>query len=258
MTQIQKHGPAAPRTRRALHGLVITLIMIGIGAGATYAIFGGVIDNLGAMTDSNRVIIESVNAYTNNDRMVITGNIKNLGSTAMTSVVIDEIAVGDLVVTQSAAISDGTIAAGHGSITLAGLGGDAAATPIGATTVDVDTAVAAAGGTITTGKVDHGAAIIVDSNGAKFVFGGAAGGANAMVDVIGLSTDEGNLESLPAGASKSFRITITGVSAGSSLGSVLDILRTVPAGSELFITMAGTDGQTSTISDVRTAKVKAR
>ena len=133
-------------------------------------------------------------------------------------------------------------------MTLAGLGGDAAATPIGATTVDVDTAVAAAGGTITTGKVDHGAVIVVGSNGAKFVFGGAAGGANAMVDVIGLSTDEGNLESLPAGASKSFRITITGVSAGSSLGAVLDILRTVPAGSELFITMAGTDGQTSTIS----------
>ena len=255
MTTIQ-HGTRGHPIRLGLSGLIISVVMIGIGVGATFAVMGGVLDNLDSMAGSNKVIVESVNAYTNGDRMVITGNIKNIGTTAMTSVLISEISAGDLVITQNPITEDGDIPAGHGSMDLAGLGGDATGTVIATTTVDVDTDVAAIG-TLTANFVNHGAAITAD-DGAKFVFGPAATGSSAMVDVIGLSTDEGTLESLPAGAAKSFRITITGVSVGSSAATVLDILRTVPAGAEMILTIAGTDGQSSTISDPRTTRVNAR
>ena len=180
--------------------------------------------------------------------MVISGNIQNLGSQLLTSVVIDEITAGDLVITQSSAIADGQIAAGHGTLSLAGLEHDGSAIDFGE--VDIDAAVTASTGinrivwtAITAGSADD------------FRFIETAGFGGAIVDISGLSTDEDGLEPLAAG-SKSFRITVTGISSGTN-PNVLDILRTVPASTNLFMTVSGTDGQASTISDPRSVSVRA-
>ena len=242
--------------RPALHGLVIVGVLVAVAVAMTFALTGNIQDNLDSMTGSNRIAITTINAYTAGDRLVVTGNIQNLGSQPLMSVTIDEITAGSLVITQDLVISDGSIGDNHGSLSLAGTGGDAGGTAITSSKVDVDTDVTATG-THTASKVNHGAAITAD-DGTKFVFGGAAGGANAMVDITGLSTDEGKLESLGAGDSRSFRIVITGQSVGSSDAAVLDILRTVPASTQLFMTVAATDGSASTISDPRTVRVTAR
>lgn len=232
-------------------------ILVAVAGAMAFALTGGIQDNLDTMTGSNRIAITTVNAYTAGDRLVITGNLQNIGSQPLDSVTIDEITAGDLVITQDLIINDGAIATGHGTMSLSGKGGDTAGTAISPITVDVDTAVAVVG-TLATGKVNHGDAIAANSNGDKFVFSGDGTGASAVVDVDGLSTDEGNLEGIAAGASKSFRIVVTGVSAGSSLATVLDIGATVPASTQLFMTVSATDGQTSTISDPRNVRVTAR
>lgn len=239
MTTIQHNTRGHPR-RRAISGLVVALILVGIGAGATFAVMGGVLDNLDSMASTNRVVIESVTAYTNNDRMVITGNIKNLGSQPIESVIIDEITAGDLIITQSAYTEDGVISNPHGDLTLEGI--DDAGGPVRGTATDAGTALASG---VTAAGYGY---YIPDTN---------ATNAAAAVSITGLSTDDDELVSLPAGSTQSFRITILGKSAGGS-ADVLDILRTVPASTSLFITIAGTDGQTSTISDPRSVRVTAR
>ena len=256
MTTIQ-HDTRGHPIRLGLSGLIISVVMIGIGVGATFAVMGGVLDNLDSMAGSNKVIVESVNAYTNNDRMVITGNIKNIGNTALTSVLIDEISAGDLVITQDAATGDGQIVDGHGNMVLVGLQHDgnpvSFSNPVAFNATlpsDVDHTPTSSA---TAGHVWHGGGAQDD----RFYFLGAANVGGAYITVTGLSTDDDELVSLPAGVSQAFRIVITGESQGATVG-LLDVLRTVPAGSELFITIAGTNGQTSTISDVRTTNVKAR
>lgn len=80
-----------------------------------------------------------------------------------------------------------------------------------------------------------------------------------VVNIVfsGLSTNENTLETLAAGSSTAFRIVITGFSANADVG-VLDVLRTVPASTSLFVTISATDGQTTTISDPRNVRVTAR
>ena len=118
------------------------------------------------------------------------------------------------------------------------------------------------GGTANT-AVSSGVAVNSAANAFNIVDGATtANGADpatvtATVLVTGLSTDEDDLVSLTAGSSKSFRIVVTGISTGGS-ADVLDILRTVPASSELYITVTGTDGSTSTISDPRSTRVTQR
>lgn len=257
MTTISRTATLLPQ-RQGVSYLIAMMIAVVATGGIAYAIFGDLEGTFGTMTGADRIEIIDLNAYTRGDTLVITGNIKNIGNSGMDSIVIDEISVGGLVLTQTAQINDGVVAAGHGTLSMSGIGGDTAGTAIALSAVDVDTAVAAAGATITVGKVNHGAAITANSNGAKFVFGGAAGGANAVIDISGLSTDEGNLAPLPSGASQSFRITVTGVSISSSDAAVLDILATVPASSDLFASFTGTDGTTTTISDPRSTTVTRR
>lgn len=239
----------AQHRRSGISSLIVTLIIVGVGAGMTFAALGGIQDNLGSMTGSNRIAIESVNAYTDGDRMVITGNVKNLGSQALTSITIDEITAGDLVITQRNDISDGQIAAGHGAMTLVGLDKDGdPTTPVG----DVEVGATPAAGT--TASVWTGSGL---NN--RFEFLVAATHGVATVSVTGLSTDDdaANRERLGAGSSKSFRIVIMGDSTNAN-DHILDILRTVPASTDLYITIAGTDGQVSTISDPRSARVTQR
>ena len=250
-----KQRTRVPR-RSGISGLVVTLITVAIGAGMTFAALGGIQDNLGGLTGDNRVAITNINAYTDTDRMVITGNIKNLGSTSMSSILIDEISAGNLLITQNPATSDGIISAGHGSLTMSGIGGDTAGTALTASTVDVDTDVTTTG-TVGSGKINHGTGFTTD-DGTKYVFNPVATGSNAVIEISGLTTDEDNLEGLTAGQSKSFRIVITGLSAGSSSATTLDVLATVPSGAELFMTVIGTDGLTNTISDARSSNVKQR
>ena len=246
MTTIQ-HNMWGHPARRGLSGLVIALILVGIGAGATFAVMGGVLDNLDSMASTNRVVIESVTAYTDSDRMVIVGNIKNLGSQPIESVTVDEITAGDLILTQSAHTADGVIDVPHGDLTLSGLddlGDQVSAGPNGSnSTTPADPT---SGLKWTTDGID----------GYDYYFETGNSGM-AAVKFTGLSTDEDELVSLPAGSTQSFRITILGKSAGGS-ADVLDILRTVPASTSLFITISGTDGQTSTISDPRTVRVTDR
>ncbi len=118
------------------------------------------------------------------------------------------------------------------------------------------------GGTANT-AVSSGVAVNAADNAFNIVDAAtAADGADpatvtATVLVTGFSTDEDDLVSLTAGSSKSFRIVVTGISTGGH-ADVLDILRTVPASSELYITVTGTDGSTSTISDPRSTRVTQR
>lgn len=260
MTEIQEHwrgsaGANQKHLRRpAISGLIVTLILIGIGASMTFAAMGGVFDNIGSLTGTDRLVIETVSAYTDDNRLVISGNIKNLGSGIMESVTIDEITVGDLVITQLANTEDGQIADGHGTLTLSGLDDVGGAVR---DTDDVDDAVAA--GTITSGVDEERAAAVggVPDDGKPFIFIDTGTVGMATVQITGLSTDEDDLATLSAGSSKSFRIVVTGISAGGH-ADVLDILRTVPASSELYITVTGTDGSTSTISDPRSTRVTQR
>ena len=262
MTEIQEHwrgsaGANQKHLRRpAISGLIVTLILIGIGASMTFAAMGGVFDNIGSLTGTDRLVIETVSAYTDDNRLVISGNIKNLGSGIMESVTIDEITVGDLVITQLANTEDGQIAEGHGTLTLSGLD-DVGGTISG--TFDID----GTGGTALT-TISGGVDPI--TNGFNIRDGGGATDTvattidiSATVVITGFSTNENesDLVSLSAGSSKSFRIVVTGVSVGGS-ADVLDILRTVPASSELYITVTGTDGSTSTISDPRSTRVTQR
>lgn len=260
MTEIQEHwrgsaGANQKHLRRpAISGLIVTLILIGIGASMTFAAMGGVFDNIGSLTGTDRLVIETVSAYTDDDRLVISGNIKNLGSGIMESVTIDEITVGDLVITQLATTEDGQIVDGHGDMTIEGVtdtGDD-----LDVTTVDYDAAVTA---TTTTGTLEWGATAADAATDNTFRFNDQTTAATgvATVRIIGLSIDESDLVSLTAGSSKSFRIVVTGISTGGH-ADVLDILRTVPASSELFITVTGTDGSTSTISDPRSTRVTQR
>ena len=244
MTSIRSQETQQLR-RSGLQQLVTLGLLVAVAIGATFAITSGILDNADSMSGTNRIAIVSVNAYTDGDRMVVSGNIQNLGSQPLTSVTIDEITAGDLVITQLANIEDGQIAAGHGDMSLAGLDDGGAAI----TFADVESDLTPAAGTTESVWTGPGS----DD---RFEFGTATHGA-ATVSVTGFSTDDDELESLSAGSSKSFRIVITGISAGGS-ADILDILRTVPASSELFITVAGTDGSTSTISDPRSVRVQAR
>ena len=240
--------------RPALHGLVIVGVLVAVAVAMTFALTGNIQDNLDSMTGSNRVAITTINAYTAEDRLVISGNIQNLGSQPLTSVTIDEITVGDIVITQTSNIADGEIAPGHGTLTLIGL--DDAGTSLSGTD-DSDT-------TGTAGSISSGVAglTITDTTGGfNIVKGstdaGTGGTVSATVTITGLSNDENVLESLSAGSSKSFRIVVTGKSSGGS-ADVLDILRSVPASTQLFMTVSATDGSASTISDPRSVRVTAR
>ena len=261
MTTIRKQT-STHLNRRALSNLVVTLIIIGVGATMAYAALGGVQDNLGSLTGSSKVVISSINAYTSGDRLVISGNIQNIGNQPLTSVVIDEITAGSLIITQSGAIADGQIAAGHGALTLEGL--EHNGTTFGPITRDLDQAVAA----ITAGANTLGWAMVAvagtpatdtvtEPNTIQYRLNPTAAVGGATVDMTGISIDENDLEPLAAGASKSFRIVVTGISSGIN-PDVLDVLRTVPASTDLFMTVTGTDGQTSTISDPRSTRVTAR
>lgn len=222
----------------------------------TFAALGGIQDNLGSLTGAGRVAITSVNAYTAGDRMVISGNIQNIGSQPFTSVLIDEITAGDLVITQNPAVEDGQIHADHGKMTLSGLPNIGASTP---PTSEIS-AITASAGTLAT-SVDGAISKVWTTNTTSNFHFGDTSNAVAVVEVTGLSTLPTNLEPLAAGASKSFRIVIHGdssVNTGALAATVLDILKTVPASTELFITVAATDGQTTTISDPRSTRVTAR
>ena len=160
-----------------------------------------------------------------------------------------------MIITQSGFTEDGGIDNPHGTLTLAGLDDDGNSISGTDDSNDVGTA-----GTISSG-VKGLTNSVTDVKGFNIVNGstnsGSGGTVSATVVVTGLSKHENDLIALPAGSTQSFRIVITGISAGGS-ASVLDILRTVPASTSLFITIAGTDGQTSTISDPRTVRVTAR
>ena len=239
--------------RRAVSGVVVMLILVGVGAGMTFAALSSIQDNLGGLTGSNHIQITRISAYTDNDRLVISGDVKNLGSQALTSVMIDEISAGELLIVQNPHTEDGQIVDNHGDMTISGLTDTGVALDVD--TVDYGEAVAATttAGTLrwpansTTNPVD------------KFYFRDKTTAATgvATVQITGLSTDENGLVSLAASESNMFRIVVTGISVGGH-ADVLDILRSVPSGSDLFITLVATDGQSVTVSDPRTTQVKAR
>ena len=228
------------------------IIIVGITIGVTFTVVGDITDSFDTMTSSNRLAIETVNAYTDNNRMVISGNIKNLGSQPISSVVIDEIRAGDLIIIQNPATSDGQIVDGHGDMTIEGVTdtGDT----LDVTTVDYGDAVVVA---TTTGTLTWSASSAGTDNTFRFNDQTTAATGVATVRMTGFSTDESSLTGISAGVSQAFRIVITGISAGGH-ADVLDILRTVPASTELFITLTGTDGQTTTISEPRTTRVTQR
>lgn len=266
MTSIQELRPsAAPRRgtrltrtslhgkhqRRALHGLVIVGVLVAVAVAMTFALTGGIQDNLDSMTGTNRIAITDINAYTAGDRLVVTGNLQNLGSQPLDSVTIDEITAGDLVITQVLDIEDGNFAGDHGDLTLSGNNG------LGAMFDGVEDAYGAGAGIGAGGTPPNTYPAIT----ADEAFWGASATPTAStpwwrVDLTGLSLDEGNLEGLAAGSSKSFRIVVTGSNTQGNLA--LDVGATVPASTSLFMTVAATDGQTSTISDPRSVRVTAR
>ena len=164
---------------------------------------------------------------------------------------IDEISAGELLISQNPYTEDGQIVDNHGDMTISGLTDTGHALDVH--TVDYDDAI----GATTTGTLEWNAvnASTVD----RFHFNDTTTAATgvATVQITGLSTDEDGLVSLTAGESNMFRIVVTGISAGGHT-DVLDILRSVPSGSSLFITLVATDGQSATVSDPRTTQIKAR
>ena len=237
-------------SRRAISNLVVTLIIIGVGAGMAFAALGGIQDNLGSLTGSNRVVITDVSAFTSGDRMVVTGNMQNLGSQPLTSITIDEITAGDMVITQRTVIEDGVIDDGHGDLLLSGKEGDGSDIEF-TTAVQAETVPSG----ITSGNNVYVSSITAAPN--TYYFAQNSQG-SATITLTGFSTDDdADLEPLAAGSSKSFRVVVTGISSGTN-PDVLDVLRTVPASTDLFITVTGTDGQTTTTFDPRSTRVTAR
>lgn len=248
--------------RLALSGLVVVAILVAVAGAMAFALTGGIQDNLDTMTGSNRIAITNINAYTAGDRLVITGNVQNIGSQPVDSLIIDEITADRLVITQNAAISDGDFEDEYGALTLEGL--DDAGNAVGPNTHD-----RSFNATVHDPSAGNGPAGCRDGDTPTddefFILtvdvtsGTTAGNptCTALVTISGLSTDSEELESLAAGSSKSFRIVIVGDSSGTNT-DVLDILRTVPASTQLFMTVSASDGSTSTISDPRSVRVTAR
>ena len=252
MKQIQKHKDARTSPRRTgLSGVVYLIIIVGITIGVTFTVVGDITDSFDTMTSSNRLAIEGVNAYTDGDRLVISGNIKNLGSQPLSSITLDEITVGDLVLTQVIDIADGQIVDGgdHAKMSLSGL-------PNTGTTRVSDNGVAH---TPNPRLTDSGLTW-TSTSGPGFYFytaGNSTDDGIAKVELTGFSVSGATLSTISAGSSQAFRIVITGDSTSSD-PDMLDILRTVPASAELFITVTGTDGDITTISEPRTTRVTQR
>ena len=249
MKRKNRQASVLPR-RRGIASIAVILIMVGVSM--AFAVLIGIQDNLGGLIGFNYIQITRVSAYTDGDRLVITGDVKNMGSRALSSIVIDKISAGDLLITQNPTVDGGTIVDGHGDMTLSGVTDDGS--DLATDTVDYGDAVTA---TTTTGTLNWAA--IAAGSADQFYFYDSVTPTTgvATVAITGLSTDEDNLEGLTAGSSSLFRIVVKGISVGGH-ADVLDILKTVPSGSELVITLIGTDSQTSTTSEPRTTQVKAR
>ena len=262
MTTISRGTATCLPQRQGVSYLIAMMIAVVATGGIAYAIFGDLEGTFGTMTGADRIEIIDLNAYTRGDSLVITGNIKNIGNSGMDSVVIDEISVGDLVLTQTAQIDDGAIADGHGTLTIEYLDNNENSYAATDDRDDVESnATAGTGTAISLGVNQNTPAGTVDPLGYQFqtATGTPAAVATgvARVTLTGLSTNEDTLSPLASGASQSFRITITGVSANGAAG-VLDILESVPASSDLFASFTGTDGTTTTISDPRSTTVTRR
>lgn len=205
---------------------------------------------------SNRVVITDVSAFTSGDRMVVTGNMQNLGSQPLTSVTIDETTAGALIITQRTVIEDGVIEDGHGDLLLTGVDYDGDTLDFSATAAE---AVAATTVAPAAGEKSVFLASVTVADDTYYFTDSTSNIGSATITLTGFSTTEAGAdwEALAAGSSKSFRVVITGVSSGDNT-DVLDVLRSVPASTDLFITVTGTDGQTTTISDPRSTRVTAR
>lgn len=226
MQQTQTQTQALPR-RRALHGLFITILLVGIGVAMTLNATGFLGDSIFDIAGSNAIAITKVSAYVDGNKLVITGDMKNIGTTAFQSVLIDEITVHDLTITQDPGLqTGGGFTNAHG---------------------DMDVRGKRNSGTIHEGNGNSTGGAVFDVKVGTDDF--------AKVDLIrGISTAEDNVISLSPGQSQNFRITIDGVSGSNSLS----IPHSVLSGSKLFITVIGTDGQASTVSDPRETQVRQR
>lgn len=247
-TKTTAQASLLPRRQGISYAVVALIFAVGSGAIA-FAILGDLQGNLGSMTGSERLEILDVNAYVQGDRLVITGNVKNLGSSGMTSLAIDEISAGGLVITQDASINDGEFVAGHGTLTLSGLDYNGGA--LGPITGDF----MPTSGNTATNEVKWTANATLSA----FEFDSATTG-GATIAVTGLSMGDGSVttvEPLAAGSSKSFRIVVTGLSSGVN-PNVLDVRETVPASTDLYVSLTGTNGITTTISDPRSDRVAHR
>lgn len=167
---------------------------------------------------------------------------------------IDEISVGSLTIQQSAATEDGEIADGHGTILLLeGIDDNGDVT----SDSDIDSDTVPTGVTAGNEGAWPDISIAITASDDKFYVNDGTIGM-AVVTITGLSGDEGALVGISAGSSQSFRVVIEGRSQAGSGADILDILRSVPASTELFVTLTGTDGQTTTISDPRSTRVTQR
>ena len=169
---------------------------------------------------------------------------KNLGSQPIASVVIDEITVGGMIITQRTSTDDGLITSPHGQLTLTGLEHD--------------------GDSNTSTLTQRGGAGVACANVGTFDNAflpstGSGPTCMAAIQLTGFSHNDVAADQvrIGAGESQSFRIVITGLSTGTN-DFIVDILRTVPASTELFISVTGTDGSTTTISEPRTTRVTQR
>lgn len=237
--------------RHGVSYLVAMMIAVVATGGISYAIFGDLEGTIGTMTGADRITILDLNAYKRGDSLVITGNIKNTGTSSLDSITIDEISVGDLVVTQTVVVDDGRIADGTGDVTVSGLDGSAARSRVESVVANHDTPALTGTPSGACSSAAHPA-----SGFHLMASGGSGTVCMAAVTLTGLSIDEDSLAHLPAGGQARFRIVVTGVSDGGA--GVLDVAESVPTNKKLFASFSATDGRTTTISDPVTTRVVRR
>ena len=115
-----KNGPSA-RRKVGISAIAGMLIGLGITAAAAPAVYFAFQENFSQFTEFAALDVQNLNAARDGDRLVVTATIKNVGSTSINSIILEEMSVDDLRLRQNGELDDGEPKANaYGKLTLTG------------------------------------------------------------------------------------------------------------------------------------------
>ena len=102
-----KNGPSA-RRKVGISAIAGMLIGLGITAAAAPAVYFAFQENFSQFTEFAALDVQNLNAARDGDRLVVTATIKNVGSTSISSIILEELSVDDLRLQQDPSLDDGS------------------------------------------------------------------------------------------------------------------------------------------------------